>query len=114
MNIEITKLTAKQEYSRTGEPFRWSNKMYIWLDGETLLENLQERRRRPHTFYKKEIIPLVIEKLATTFPEIYQMVKDEKWGWRQKCGCSMCPCSPGFVGVKQLAYDIHASVKITE
>ena len=113
MNIEITKLTAKRDYSRSNEPYRWSDKLYVWVEDESVLENLQNRRNRPHTFYKKEIIPLIMEKLATLFPDIYDQVKDEKWGWRQKCGCS-CPCSPGFVGSRYHANEIHASIKITE
>lgn len=114
MNIEITKLTAKTDYSRKGEPYKWNNKLYVWLDGESVLENLVNRRSRPHTFYKKEIIPLIMEKLAASSPDIHTAVRNEKWGWRQKCGCSMCPCSPGFVGSGYSSYEIHASVLITE
>ena len=116
MNIEIVKLNARQEsyYSRQHEPFRHSNKMYIWTEGETVMENLIHRKSRPHTFYKKEIIPLIMKKLQEQFPEIYSVVEKEKWGWRQKCGCS-CPCSPGFVGQSMGGFaEIHATIKFSE
>jgi len=83
MQFKITDVKARQEsYSdRKREPYKYRNKMYIWPEGETIMENLMNRRDRPHTFYKKEIIPLVMK-------------------WRQHCGCGMCPCSPGFVSDK--------------
>ena len=115
MTFEITNLKAEYEpyYSRKNEPYKWSNKLYIWPEGETILENLYNRHDRPSKLWKKEIIPAVIAKLAQENPEAYLAVKDEEWGWRQKCGCS-CPCSPGFVGKKGGQYYISATVKFSE
>jgi hypothetical protein len=114
MNIEITKLTVYEDYKRSGEPYRNQNKIYVWTEGETILENLVNRRSRPHTIYKKEVIPLIMKMLETSNPEVYNRLKDTAWGWRQKCGCSMCPCSPGFVSDRGGYWDIHASIKISE
>lgn len=63
-------------------------KIYVSLKGETIWENLEKRRQRPYTIFKKEIIPAVLAKMglpATT-----------KVRWSQYAGCS-CPCSPGFI-----------------
>jgi hypothetical protein len=107
-NFRIDKETFSE---RKGEPYRYKNKMYIWVSGETLLENLQNRRNRPYDFYKKEVLPLVMEKIKIKRPEVYKVIKNEKWGWRQSCGCSMCPCSPGFVGEGEDMYTIHIEIK---
>ena len=31
-------------------------------------------------------------------PDLFANIKDLKWGWDKNCGCSGCPCSPGFIG----------------
>ena len=112
MAFEITSLKAEYEpyHSRKGEPYRQANKLYIWPEGETILENLFNRHNRPSKIWKEEIIPALLVKLSETNPEIYERVKEENWGWRQKCGCS-CPCSPGFVGKNDGQYTISAQVK---
>lgn len=114
MTFEITNLQAKYEpyHSRKNEPYKAQNKLYIWPEGESIIENLFNRHDRPSKLWKKEIIPAVIAKLAQENPEAYERVKEEEWGWRQKCGCS-CPCSPGFVGKKGGQYYISATVKFS-
>jgi hypothetical protein len=115
MNFQIITLKAEYETygSRQGEPYRFNNKLYIWPEGESVIDNLFNRRNRPSNAWKKEIIPAIMAKLQEVDPQIYERVKGEKWGWRQKCGCS-CPCSPGFVGTSHGKYTIHATVKFTE
>jgi len=113
MNFEIISLKANYEpyRDRKGEPYKGSNKMYIWPHGETVMDNLYNRHDRPSKVWKEVIIPAIIEKLKSEFPaEVYEAVKSEEWGWRQKCGCT-CPCSPGFVGKKGGQYCISAEVK---
>lgn len=116
MNFQITNLNAKWEsyHSRRGEPYRHKNKLYIWPEGETVMENLFNRHNRPAKVWKESVIPAVLQKLAEQFPEIYEKVKNNKWGWRRKCGCSMCPCSPGFVSDGENKYTISASVKFSD
>ena len=97
MKIKSISIQRESYYERNREPFKTKNKMYVWVSGETLIENLENRRNRPHNVYKKEVIPMVMEKMKKKYPKEYKELKDTKWGWRQKCGCSMCPCSPGFV-----------------
>jgi hypothetical protein len=66
----------------------WHGRIHISLDGETILENLRDRRRRPYTLYRKHILPLLREQ----FPEI----ADYRINWSQRAGC-WCGCSPAFV-----------------
>ena len=40
-NIKSVKVKEESYYSRKGEPYRDSNKAYIWVSGESVLENLQ-------------------------------------------------------------------------
>ena len=100
MKFKIVSLSAKQEYwsERKGEPFRDNNKAYIWVDGESVIENLMNRRSRPYKFYQEVVLPAVLEEVAEKYPIYNNLDMDVKnWGWRSKCGCSMCPCSPGFI-----------------
>jgi len=106
MNYNIKSVKASQEYSyqRKGEPYKESNKLYLWVSGETLLENLANRHSRPHNYYKKEVLPSILREVATKYPELSISTDIKDWSWSQKCGCSMCPCSPGFVQKNIKAY----------
>ena len=108
--IENVKVTEESYNDRKREPYKYRNKMYVWVSGENVLDNLMNRRNRPHQFYKKEIIPLIMEMIKEQNNEAYEKIKDQQWGWRQKCGCSMCLCSPGFVSDKDGMWLIHADV----
>ena len=110
---KISKIEIRREYpsERQGEPFKNRNKVYIWIKNETILENLVNRRNRPYTEYKKEVLPKMLNKLKDKYPEFYNELKDAKWGWRQSCGCSVCPCSPGFVSDIEGNLIIHIDLK---
>jgi len=111
MKIKLTSIV--KDYSRSkGEPHRYKNKMYIFPEGETLLENLYNRRDRPYNVYKKEVIPVVMDKIKKKYPDYYEELKDTKWSWNQKCGCGMCPCSPGFVGSTRGWFEIQVEVTL--
>jgi len=113
MKFKITHLVARTESwsDRKNEPYKLNNKLYIWPTGETVGENLFNRRNRPHSIWKKEVIPAIMEKLSKKYPEVYKHVAGEKWGWRQKCGCNMCSCSPGFVSKNIGQYYISVEVQ---
>jgi len=108
--MKVKLLSIIKEYDRTREPFKTKNKMYIFPEGETFTENLFNRRSRPYIAYKKEVIPVVMEKIKKKYPDYYEQLKDTKWGWNQKCGCGMCPCSPGFVGDTTGVFTIQVAV----
>ena len=69
---------------------KWNGKsrVYIFPKGENLVENLINRRTRPYTEYRKQVMPDVLEAMG--------LARDTKVKWSQYAGCS-CPCSPGFI-----------------
>lgn len=74
--------------------------IYVWPEGESIWENLQNRRQRPYTTYKKEVLPDVFEKMG--------LPRDTKASWSQKAGCS-CGCSPGFK-LKHSGSVVHVTI----
>lgn len=83
-------------------PYHYEPRVYIHIDGESIIENLENRRTRPYTFYKKNVLPVVFEVLG---------LQPEKASWSQKAGCTMCPCSPGFIlRESRLNFDIHVTI----
>lgn len=76
-------------------------RLYVHVKGESIMDNLMNRRSRPSTFYRKEVLPVVLKQFGLT---------PEKVVWSQKAGCS-CPCSPGFIlkGVSRRS-DFHATI----
>ena len=85
MKIKDIKVHPNRDSSRRSP---WgAMRLYIWPEGETILENLRNRHERPYTTYKKLLVPKVLKRLGIT-----QTVKSR---WSSTCGCS-CPCSPGF------------------
>lgn len=66
-------------------------RMYVWLKDESILDNLENRRRRPHALYRA-FIPKILD--ALNVPEAKR--EGIRFNWSQRAGCS-CPCSPGFV-----------------
>ena len=76
--------------------------VYMWPKGETILENLANRRNRP------------IEQMRALLPEVLRLsgistAIAESAKWRQSAGCK-CGCSPGFI-IDFHSYDsIHADI----
>ena len=103
MKFKIKSVKAKQEcwLQRKGEPFRDNNKAYIWASGESVIENLINRRNRPYKLYQEHVLPVILQEVAEKHPEYRISTNVKDWGWRSKCGCSMCPCSPGFIQKNQ-------------
>ena len=110
--FNITKLEARHEFKRSGEIKKAHHKIYIFVDNETILENLMNRRNRPYKWYKENVLPKALEQLKKTDPVSYELIKDAKWSWSQSCGCSMCPCSPGFISDTK-NYSNHRTLFIT-
>lgn len=112
MKFKIVSLSAQYEpyMNRKNEPYKAANKLYISPSGESLLEHLFNRHDRPSALWRKEVIPVLIEQLKYVNKEAYKTVKEQKWGWRQNCGCSTCGCSPGFVSHGTGQYTISADI----
>lgn len=95
--MQIKEIKIQRYSRRRGEKKQSCPKMYIFIQDESVMENLLNRRTRPYNEYKKTIIPKVLESISKTDPDLFERIKDLKWGWDRYCGCS-CPCSPGFIG----------------
>ena len=90
---EIEKFEADKPYDKT--------RIYVWPDNESIIDNINKRRERPYTVYKKEIIPQVLAK--------YGWSLTTKIRWSQKAGCP-CGCSPGFIVSDHYGEDIHVTI----
>ena len=97
MSLEIVELKICHNEVRKNEPKKNHNKIYIFIAKENLSENFINRKNRPYDYYRKNVLPLMMEKIKFEHPKIYKKIESDKWGWNQRCGC-FCPCSPGFIG----------------
>ncbi len=79
-NVKILQAETKKYYHKS--------RVSIFPEGETLLENLQNRRSRPFKAYRK-LVEQTLDSLGADRSKL-----DIKWS--QKAGCS-CGCSPGFI-----------------
>ena len=87
-------------------------RIYIWINDENVLENLQNRHSRPYNEYRK-LFPNIVRRIG--------LKADIKANWSQKAGCSCgcsCGCSPAFVvknpGEVRLDKDLHVSVNYVD
>lgn len=64
---------------------------YVGEEGESVLENFALRTSRPVDVYR-QYAKLAVERFAGG--------RDIRVRWDRHCGCSMCPCSPGFKFVR--------------
>jgi hypothetical protein len=97
--LKITKIEIRKVTTDCITKLGWSSstyseemdkkaRIYIFPEGEGIYENLMNRCQRPHTTYRKEVIPSVLAEMG--------LPANTKVRWSQYAGCS-CPCSPGFV-----------------
>lgn len=88
----VIKEAEKLEYNyslRRRNSRRVYPRLYIGPEKETFMENfLVGRRNRPTRLYRS-VLPEIFERFG--LPE------DTKAVWSRHAGCSMCPCSPGFI-----------------
>ena len=79
-----------------------STRIYVWASEFNVIEDLQNRTRRPHDAWRPRVLD-VLKTLGFTDVRMY---------WSQKAGCS-CGCSPGFVvrpvndGIRLFGGDLH-------
>lgn len=116
MNFEITDIMVQMDTlkERSGDPYLRNTKLFIFVKGEGVFEQLYNRHSRPHKFYKEHILPAAFKQLAERHPELNISTDLKDWGWRQKCGCS-CPCSPGFIALNHFGmYNIYVDIELKE
>lgn len=75
-------------------------RVYISHDGESILEGFGSRAARPYTIYRKHVMPFVLAHLGY----------DGKFSWSKHAGCTMCPCSPGFILDDHRGYDVWVTI----
>jgi len=99
-SIKITKVQTIQHERGEHKKVR----IYIFPEGETILENLIERHYRPSKLWR----PFAEQALQMATGES----KKYKLSWSQKAGCS-CGCSPGFiVSDLQKDYSVYVDIKV--
>lgn len=98
-----------KEVKRVGFQDSRRNKhhVFIWPEGESLIENLANRRSRPVKEYRAVVNKVLEDHDVDTSKVIV------KWSQRAGCGCG---CSPGFVvdgwlGTELHRKDIHITVE---
>jgi len=89
--MKIKRVTERNEWGRS--------RVYVWPEGESLIENLMNRRQRPYNVYKKEVLPKLFEQLG--------LPSTVRARWSRYAGCT-CPCSPGFIleGVRNRQFHV--------
>lgn len=102
MTLQVKNIQINDRGNMPYKDWAKQTRIYVWPQGESILENLENRRQRPYTAYKKEVIPAVLEKMG--------LPADTKVRWSQYAGCS-CPCSPGFIVDGDSRRDVHVDVE---
>jgi len=96
--MQITNVTVNPSHSKSN-----ASRIYIWPNGETIIQNLINRRQRPYTQYRREVLPKLFSQLGWS--------PDTRVRWSSYAGCS-CPCSPGFIvtdGPRRLSVSVTIS-----
>jgi hypothetical protein len=100
VKIDVHERAFDSRYNRARRAWRDYNKaprVYVSIQDENILQNLANRTVRPYIEYKKLIKKPVFAALGIS-------AADWDLSWNQNAGCSMCPCSPGFVLKKTKGY----------
>jgi hypothetical protein len=84
MNMKIANVKTHRIQTR-----RQTGHAYFFIKDESILENLQNRRKRPTKEFRKLLKEALFGQLECQPHQIGRIT------WSQKCGCS-CGCSPGF------------------
>lgn len=105
LNIKTITLRPKTGSSSktNAEDYFHRARVYVHLEGESVIEHLQNRRDRPYNVYKTEVLPRLFRLLG--------LPAATKMNWSRKAGCTMCPCSGGFIDNNEVVpWDIHVTV----
>ena len=103
--VEITENPKSGSGSQRRTKTSTRPRIYFQAKGENVLEGLTKRHFRPVDAYR-QLLPEVFQKL--------ELPVTTKATWSQHAGCSMCPCSPGFVVSNASFYPNDIWVDVTE
>lgn len=102
MELKVAKIDTRDAEVKK---FSYKSKIYIWPEGESLLDNLINRDSRPLKAYRA-----VMEKALDSLG-ISRDGLEIKWSRKAGCGCG---CSPGFIvdgwNAKLHRKDLHVTV----
>jgi hypothetical protein len=87
MIVKEIKIQDENPYNRNGKVLQKKTRIYFFR-AETLSANWARRFISPSREYRK-FLPEVFDKLG--------LPADTVAKWNRYAGCSMCPCSPGFI-----------------
>jgi hypothetical protein len=105
MDIQIVKAEVRNNrYKESNKKGR----LYFFIERESVLNNLMDRRSRPYNEYRKKISDAL--QIAGVSKEHAEEVA-KKAGWSQTAGCS-CGCSPGFIDKTYVLYGKEAFITI--
>ena len=102
MTLQVKNIQIRERGNVPYKEWVKQTRIYVWPQGESIMDNLMNRKQRPYTAYKKEVIPAVLKAMG--------LPADTKVRWSQYAGCS-CPCSPGFVVDGHSRHDVHVDVE---
>lgn len=81
------------------------SRVYVRGTNESIFDDFKNRLNRPQNLWREIAIKALAECGFTS--EDYG-----KLSWSQKAGCSMCPCSPGFIMAENFyGYDFFIEVQ---
>ncbi len=91
---------GRRNHRAVSAAYYQESRIYVHPEGETIMDNLMNRRTRPYNDYRKLLADLPFMPGAR---------------WSQKAGCKMCPCSPGFIAKRRFSkegfpVDYHVTV----
>lgn len=92
IEIRLRKMEYKWNDRRARSQFlnRQTN-IHVHVKNEDVTDDIKNRRTRPYTQWKKNLLPLAAKLI---FDET-GLIMGSEISWSQKLGC-FCPCSPGF------------------
>lgn len=106
MRLEIVSVAAVDVEAGTDGSYRQS-KVFFWPETFTLDEHLDGRFKRPYERLRMRMRS--VWRLADIPQEEWPRTREVKWS--QKAGCSVCPCSPGFIVARRWGYDLHVTYR---
>lgn len=92
VRIQWVKNTEWRDFSK-------KSRVFVWADDESILDNLQNRTRRPYEAWRVLAVKVLRQLVDQNGRPLWKPEHDAealRLRWSQRAGCS-CPCSPGFV-----------------
>jgi hypothetical protein len=86
-------------YGREFRSYIAKPRVYICIDSENIIQNIEQRRQRPVAEFRK-LMPEILKQAG---------LEDVKFRWSQTAGCS-CGCSPGFILESSAHKDIFVHI----